>query len=183
MPRSILVPTLAAAAAFVLIARSGRGVAADDAAKPPATAAEAAQVESSRAPDASERAAMLELLKAETAPGRAAWFAYGAGDGEGKALAEALAGVFREAGWKVQSEALTGMVLKPGVSMLMADEQPPTWAETALQAMEASGIEVKSATGYRPYYEEKKSENPSWPGIPLDSDQVFVIVLGPAAKV
>jgi hypothetical protein len=48
--------------------------------------------------------------------------------------------------------------------------------------MQASGIEAKSATGYRPYYEEKKRENPAWPGVPMTAEQVFVIVLGPAAK-
>jgi len=46
--------------------------------------------------------------------------------------------------------------------------------------MQASGIEVKSATGYRSYYDEKKAENPKWPGVPIAADEAFVIVLGPA---
>jgi len=147
-----------------------------------ATAEDAASSASARAPDAAERAAMLDVLKSESAPERAAWITYGAGDAEAKALADALAGVFREAGWKVETNALTGMRLKPGVSMLLADEQPPGWTDAAVRAMQASGIEVKSATGYRSYYEEKKAESAAWPGVPIAADQAFVIVLGPEPK-
>src|SRR5882672_10224767 len=72
-------------------------VAATDA-TPAATAAKATV--SQRAPDAAERSAMLEILKGESAPERAAWLSYTAGNAEGLALADALAAVFREGGWK-----------------------------------------------------------------------------------
>ena len=45
--------------------------------------------------------------------------------------------------------------------------------------MEASGLGAKSASGYRSYYEQKKQENPAWPGVPMKADQDFVIVVGP----
>lgn len=157
------------------------GIPAPAADKPAPSPAKAA-AQSTRAPDATERAAMLDILKVETAPARAAWISYSAGSAEGQALADALAGVFREAGWKVEVNALGGMVLKPGVSMLIADEEAPTWVETALQAMGKSGIEVKSASGYRSYFDEKKKENPAWPGVPLAKDAAFVIVVGPEPK-
>jgi len=169
---------LACCAAASLVLVHMRAAAAD--APPAATAAKAAA--SSRAPDASERAAMLDILKGEAAPERAAWFAYMAGSAAGNALADALAATFREAGWKVQVQALSGMALKPGISVLLADEQPPAFAETALRAMQASGIDVKSASGYKPYYDEKKAENPNWPGVPLAKDAAFVIVVGPEPK-
>lgn len=148
--------------------------------KPTATAAAAAA--SSRAPDESERAAMLEILKAETTPERAAWLSYSAGNAESKALADALGAVFRDAGWKVHSTALAGMVLKPGVSVLLAEEEPPAWTESAQRALSASGLEIKSASGYRSYYDEKKAENAAWPGVPLAKEAAFVIVVGPTPK-
>jgi len=171
---------LVAALAFGATAHAAGGIAhAADAPKP---AAAAKAPESPRAPDVGERAAMVEILKGETAPERTAWLSYSAGNAEGKALAEALAAAFREGGWKVEVSALAGMVLKPGVSMLIAEEQPPAWSETALRALQASGIEVKSAIGYRAYFDEKKAENPAWPGVPLAKDAAFVVVVGPEPK-
>lgn len=168
--------TLAAAGLALLLA-AGAARANAPAASPGAGAAAEA---TSRAPDASEKAAMLVVLGEEKDAGRTAWFAVAAGDAESKTTADALAAVFEEAGWKVESRTLTGMRLKPGVSMLLAEEQPPAWTESAQRAMQASGIEVKSATGYRPYFTEKKAEDPAWPGVPIDDDQAFVIVVGPA---
>ena len=50
---------------------------------------------------------------------------------------------------------------------------------TVLKALEASGLDAKSASGYRGYYESKKQENPNWPGVPMRPDQDFIIVVGP----
>jgi hypothetical protein len=122
---------------------------------------------------------MVEILAAETAPERKAWLVVGPGSPEAHALARALAEVFERGGWRVDMVTLSGMVLKPGVALLVAEEEPPTWAESALRALQASGLEVKSAIGYRPYYEEKKRENPDWAGIPMAADQAFVIAVGP----
>lgn len=164
---------------LAVVLSTGAGAEAADAPKP-AAAAKAA--ESPRAPDATERAAMLEILKPETAPHRGAWLTYSAGDAEGKALAESLAGVFKEAGWKAETSALSGMRLKPGVMLLVAEESPPTWVQGVQEAMSKSGLSANAATGYRAYYDEKKAENPSWAGVPLPKDAAFVIVVGPEPK-
>lgn len=148
--------------------------------KPAAAAAKPA--ESKRAPDATERAAMIEVLKPETAPGRAAWITYTAGDPEARALAESLGGIFKEAGWKVETTSLSGMRLKPGVMMLIADDEPSTWVQGAQEALGKSGLNANSASGYKSYYDEKKAENPSWPGVPLPKDAAYVIVVGPEPK-
>ena len=167
-----------AVAASALLLLSAVSVRADD--KPAAAAAKAA--ESKRAPDAAERAAMIAVLKPEAAPNRAAWITFSAGDAEGKALAESLAGIFKEAGWKVDSNSLSGMRLKPGVMMLIADEEAPTWVQGAQEALDKSGLNANSASGYKSYYDEKKAENPGWAGVPLPKDAAYVIVVGPEPK-
>ena len=37
------------------------------------------------------------------------------------------------------------------------------------------------ARDVRAFYEEKKKENPAWPGIALGADEVFVVAIGPAS--
>lgn len=164
-------------AASALLLLSGAPAGADD---KPAAAAKAAA--STRAPDADERAAMVAVLKPETAPARAAWLTYSAGDAEAKALVESLAGAFEEAGWKAHVSTLSGMRLKPGVMMLVADEEAPSWVQGVQEALGKSGLNANSATGYKSYYDEKKAENPSWPGVPLPKDAAYVIVVGPEPK-
>ena len=97
------------------------------------------------------------------------------------AVLSELTQAFKEAGWEVQAEQVSGVSLKPGVMTLMADEQYPSWIDTVVKGLEASGLETKSASGYRAYYESKKAENPNWPGIPMRADQDFIIVVGPKA--
>jgi hypothetical protein len=62
---------------------------------------------------------------------------------------------------------------------LVGEEQYPSYVDTVLKAIDAAGLDAKSASGYRAYYESKKKENPSWPGVPMRPDQDFVIVVGP----
>jgi len=127
------------------------------------------------------RAAMKDHLVAETT-GKKAWILSQPGNAEVGALAASLSGVFKEAGWEVQAETVSGISLKPGVMTLVAEEQYPSYVDTVLKALEASGLDAKSASGYRGYYEAKKQENPSWPGIPMRKDQDFIIVIGPKAS-
>jgi hypothetical protein len=126
----------------------------------------------------SGRAAMKDHLVAETT-GRKAWILSQPGNPEVAALASSLASVFEDAGWAVQSETVSGMSLKPGVMTLIGEEQYPSYVDTVLKALDASGLGAKSASGYRAYYESKKQENASWPGVPMRADQDFVIVIGP----
>jgi hypothetical protein len=126
-----------------------------------------------------ERAAMLQALAAEQGAVRKVWFAVPAGDAEAAALAEAFGAVFKQAGWETETQRMTGMMLKPGLSILIAEEQPPSYVTVAQQALEATGFQFKSGTGYRAYSEDRKRTDPNWPGIPLVPGQEFVVVIGP----
>jgi hypothetical protein len=132
---------------------------------------------SPRAPTDTQRAAMVQILASEK--GHEASFLIGPENPETEALAAALRSIFEEAGWKADVQTITGMVLKPGVSMLAADEEPPAWVAVVQHALQQSGLDVKFGSGYRAYYEEKKKENPKWVGVPINQDQAFVIVIGP----
>jgi hypothetical protein len=127
------------------------------------------------------RAAMAQELAGEGGA-RRAWIMSQPGDPEVAALVSSLTAVFEGAGWTVQAETVSGMSLKPGVVTLVAEEQYPPYVDSVLRALEASGLGAKSASGYRPYYESKKQENPSWPGVPMRADQDFVIVVGPKPR-
>ena len=167
-------------AALGLLVLAGCG-GSDRAATPPPTAAAppAPVAPTGRQLTDTERAAMLQALAAEQGPVRKVWFVVPAGDTEAAALSDAFAGVFKQAGWEPVTQRMTGMVLKPGLSILMAEEQPPSYATVAQQALEATGFQFKTGTGYRPYFEDRKRADPNWPGIPLAPEQDFVVVVGP----
>jgi len=145
-------------------------------ATPPSTAVPSALAGRTIAPEAKQ--AMKDQLAAQEA-GRKAWILSQPGNPEAAALAGTLASVFRDAGWQVTAETASGFSLKPGLMVLIAEEQYPPYVDTVVGALQASGLDAKSASGYRGYYDAKKKENPAWPGIPLRADQDFVIVVGP----
>jgi hypothetical protein len=135
---------------------------------------------SPRAPDAAQRSAMVNVLKGETGADKRVSFIVSPGSAETVALASALEAVFREGGWASKTQPLTGMVLKPGpVRILVGEEQEPPQVDTVRKALEAGGLTVETGTGYRAFYEEKKKENPNWPGIPMTAEQAFIVVLAP----
>jgi hypothetical protein len=127
---------------------------------------------------ADAKAAMKQQLGGEGA-GKKAWILSQPGNPEVAALVTSLSDVFKDAGWQVQADTVTGMMLKPGLMTLVAEEQYPPYVDGVLKALEASGLDAKSASGYRGYYDSKKQENPNWPGVPIRADQDFVIVVGP----
>jgi hypothetical protein len=126
-----------------------------------------------------ERAAMLAALGAEQGAVRKVWFAVAPNDPEATALKAAFEGVFKQAGWETATQTVTGMALKPGLSILIAEEPPPPYVTAAQQALEATSFEWKTGTGYRPYFEERKRADPNWPGVALAQDQDYVVVIGP----
>ena len=126
----------------------------------------------------SAKSAMKDHLVTETTK-KQAWILSQPGNPEVAALVTSMTDVFKDAGWEVKSETVTGISLKPGLMTLVGEEQYPPYVDTVLKALEASGLGAKSASGYRAYYESKKAENPNWPGVPLRADQDFVIVVGP----
>ena len=50
------------------------------------------------------------------------------------------------------------MVLKPGLSVLVAAEEPPSYVAVAQQALESTGFTFKAGSGYRAYFEERKRQ-------------------------
>lgn len=155
----------------------------DDSAPAPATTAApagAAGQAASRVPDAAQRSAMIDVLKREQRGDTRVWFVVAPGNAEASALAGALEAAFREAGWVPARQALSGMTLKPGpVRILVGQEEEPPAVDTTRRALEAAGLAVETGTGYRAFYEEKKRENPSWPGIPMTAEQPFLVVIAP----
>jgi hypothetical protein len=125
------------------------------------------------------RPVMLETLARERGNDRTMWLAISPGDPETAALKDEITALFQEAGWTVQTQTLTGLRLKPGLVLLLAEESPPPYTEVVVDAFETSGLEVKSASGYRAYADEMKQQNPEWPGIPMTAEQDMVLVLGP----
>jgi hypothetical protein len=138
--------------------------------------------QSDRTPDDAERAAMLDVLRGDSSPDRRVSLIVSPGMQEPAALAAALEGIFREAGWQASTTKLTGMVLKPGgVRILVGDATEPPAVESVRQALAAGGLIVETGTDYRAYYDEKKRENPSWPGVPIRADQPFIVLIPPEA--
>ncbi len=149
------------------------------AAPAPAAAPPATLPPNARTLTPEQRAAMVDILKAEAGAEKKVWFTVGPGNPETQNLKAQFEAVFKEAGWETSTQTLTGMTLKPGLMLLIGDEQGPPYADTAQKALEASGLEVKTASGYRPYFEEKKKENIAWVGIPMSPEQAYTIVIGP----
>jgi hypothetical protein len=152
--------------------------------KAPAPAAPAAAPAAKAAPAGnrvisdSSKASMKTILAAE-GPGKKAWILSQPSNDEVAALVSSLTGVFKDAGWEVSTDTASGISLKAGVMTLIGEEQYPPYIDAAVKALDASGLDAKSASGYRGYYEQKKKETPSWPGIPMRADQDYIIVVGP----
>ena len=125
-----------------------------------------------------QRQAMLDVLRSESGPTRKVWFQVELNRSEPVAYQKALEQVFRDAGWEVQTTGVTGMTLKPGVYLLVADEDWPSYASTAYEALQKTGIDVKAASGYRSYYDQQKAEKPGWQGPKLGPDQTYVVLIG-----
>ena len=126
-----------------------------------------------------QREAMLQLLYEQTSEKRA-WLIKASSDPESASYAEALAGVFRAAGWTIDVAQWSAGTLKPGVRIFVGPEQPTPSAELVTRALEASGAAPQQFTGYRAYREERMRADPSAGGIDLAQDQDFVIVVGRA---
>jgi hypothetical protein len=126
-----------------------------------------------------QRQAMVEVLRAETGPVRKVWFQVELAKPEPLAYQKALEQVFRDAGWEVETSGAGGMTFKPGIYLLVGDDEWPSYASTAYDAFQKAGIDVKAARGYRAYYEEQKKEKPGWQGPKLATDQTYIVLIGP----
>jgi hypothetical protein len=154
----------------------GTAEAAREALAPPAGTA--ATPSAPRALSAEQRRTIVEILQGETDAARTVWFQVDDRNAEAAAFQKQLAAAFREAGWRVEERDSAGLTFKPGVYLLVGEEDWPHYASTAYEALERAGLEVKAARGYRAYYEEQKRERPGWQGPKLDPDQTYVVLIG-----
>jgi len=129
--------------------------------------------------DPARRKVMLDTLAAHTGAERKVWFQVDQNDRESSAFQKELEGVFREAGWAVAVTGAGGLRFKPGIRLLVADEEWPGYASAASDALEAAGVEFSSAVGYRAYYDEQTAATPGWRGPKLEPDQTYVLLIGP----
>jgi hypothetical protein len=60
----------------------------------------------------------------------------------------------------------------------MADESPPSYVLTALDAFTAAGLEVSAGRDYRSFYASKKAENPNWRGFEMVPEQAYIVAVG-----
>ncbi|HYR97257.1 MAG TPA: hypothetical protein VEM57_11000 [Candidatus Binatus sp.] len=125
-----------------------------------------------------QRQAMLDVLRSENGAIRKVWFQVELNRSEPVAFQKALEQVFKEAGWEVQTSGAAGMTFKPGLYLLVGEEDWPSYASTAFEALQKAGIDVKAASGYRSYYDQQKAEKPGWAGPKLSSDQAYVVLIG-----
>jgi hypothetical protein len=136
------------------------------------------QVEGGRVVTAEQKAAMLEKLGGTEMSTRPVWFATTMQDPESVAYQRALQAVFEEAGWQVIGVSPIRFASKPGIFLFSADEEPPDYVQTAVDALEAALLAPMVGRGYREFYKEKKKENPDWNGFELSDEQSYVIVVG-----
>ena len=153
-------------------------------AEPPAEPAAAADTAptgpGARSLSPQQRSAMIDKLRtADSSTPNLAWFATVTDNPEAAAFQRALHGVFEEAGWQVRSNAPVTFRLKPGNYLFVADENPPPYVSTALDAFDAAGIALPVGRGYRAFYAEKKRDNANWNGFEMTPEQTYVVVIGP----
>jgi hypothetical protein len=189
MAQRLVVPVVLAVALFGAIVYIVRlqsevtalrdAVAQRPAAAPPRRPASQATSSAPRTLTAEQRQAMIDVLKGEPGPVRKVWFQVEASRAEPAAYAKTLEQAFRDAGWEVDVSDSGGLSFKPGVAVLVAEEEWPPYASTAYDALQKAGIDVKAARGYRAYYEEQKREKPDWRGAKITPDQTYVVIVGP----
>jgi hypothetical protein len=146
---------------------------------PAAPVAAAPANASGRVVDETARQMMIDALAAETASDKKLWLRVDPRDREASGFANQIAAVFREQGWDVKTLDNEGLRFKPGLLMLVGEEEePPSYVTNAQKAIEAIGYEVTTGRGYKSYYETKKKETPDWQGTSFLPDQTYVLLVG-----
>jgi hypothetical protein len=144
----------------------------------PKAAAPAAPAGPPRTITAEQHQAMVAALRDEAGPEKKIWLRVDPNDAEAAGFEKAIEDVFREAGWEVNRMGSDGLLFKPGIYLLVGEEDWPTYAETANKALEAGGITVTAARGYRSYYEQQTKEKPGWRGAKFLPDETYVVLVG-----
>jgi len=147
---------------------------------PPPGAGDRAAARPTRNLTAEQRATMLDVLNGESGPVKKVWLLVEQSKAEHLAYESQIEEVFRAAGWDVKAMDAGSMVIKPGIFLLVGEEDWPPYALTAYTAFQRAGIEVKAARGYRSYSEQQRKENRTWQGPKLADDQTYVVAIGPS---
>lgn len=146
---------------------------------PAAAVASAPSAPSARVVDETARQMMIDALAAEEGTEKKIWLRVDPRDREASGFAGQIAAVFRDQGWDVRTLDNEGLRFKPGVLMLVGEEdEPPSYVTNAQKAIEAIGHEVTTGRGYKSYYESKKKESPDWQGTSFLPEQTFVVLIG-----
>ena len=147
--------------------------------RPAATAAAVPADASGRSVDEYSRQMMVAALSEASGPEKKAWLRVDPRDREAFGFANQIAGVFKDQGWDVKVLDNEGLRFKPGLLLLVGNEdEPPSYVAAAQKAIEAAGQEVTAGRGYRSYYESKKKESPNWQGTSFLPEQTFVLLIG-----
>jgi hypothetical protein len=144
---------------------------------PAAPAAAPAAASATDVLTAEQEQAMGDVLRGEIDSGRKVWFLIHQSNPETAGIQAEIGAVFELAGWPVEVQRYPAP-LKAGITVLAADETPPSFVNTASDALDAARIDTKLLTGYRDYFNGKKADDPNWRGPELAADQPFVIVIG-----
>lgn len=163
------------------IAREARAVAAAraantpvpiPAAQPPAPAAATPP----RLDDATLRD--LQSRLSSTGGAQPVWIAVAASDPAATQIAERLQTAFERAGWRTHPIQRSDLRARPGLFVFAADEQSPSYVQSAVRALGGAGLAPTVATGYRAFYNERVRTTPDYRGIRLEADQTWVIAVG-----
>ena len=120
---------------------------------------------------------MVTTLSSVAEAERRAWFQIQANNQTTAPAQAALQRVFEKAGWTTET-VRSRYPLKSGIFILAGDETPPGSVDAVNGAFVSAGIDVQYLTGYRAFFNDRKSNNPNWVGPELAADQPFIIVIG-----
>jgi len=110
--------------------------------------------------------------------GSPVWITAMADDPFSVAQAERLMDVFRRAGWDVKPLRRTAMRLRPGYYLFAAEEEPPTYVDTIVSALNGAGLAPAYNRGYRAFTEEMRRTRPEFRGFAFEEGQSFLLVVG-----
>jgi len=130
---------------------------------------------------AKARKAFITALRTQTRGGPV-WLAASSRSASSMGLARSLRGAFKEASWTVRELRVVPFPIKPGVMILAAETNLPAYVGVVHKALQAAGLQPRMASGYREYYQQKKRQQPSYPGFAMATDQTYIVVVGRSSQ-
>jgi len=124
-----------------------------------------------------QRHAMLAALRAQP-PGTPAALVASGSDPAAVARADELRGIFLEAGWQAPPVQRVAFQLRNGLRLLAAADDPPPSVTALRAALDAAGLDVDVAAGYRGFLDQQRAAGSRAPVLDLAPDQAFVLAVG-----